>query len=703
MIQISLDFYPFSKYVIIFNLTQNLTFYNHQQNKELRMPKENNTAATLKEMKPYVPAETKMKEFTFKAVFIGAILSIILGSANAYIGLKVGLTVAATFPAAVMAMAILRIFKGTILEENTCRTTAAVGEALAAGVVFTIPALLIAKDPATGLPIWENIKYVESTVLMVTGGLLGVLFVIFLRRILIEDKSLKFPESVACAEIVKAGQGKKTGAKYVFGAMGVAGLFELFKNSRGLYAVKESIQAFFPIQVKNFSMGIDKVQAADLTGGVFVETPGASAMLLGVGYIIGPRLASITFSGGLLGHLVLVPLFVFINGGFQAIVGDGTSWVNVATSVFTTQVKPFAVGTMLVGAVYTLFKMRKSLGTGIARAVNDLRQLGKGKKEETNRLQRDIPYSITAISILVLVIPIAIIYYILCQNIIGAIVAAIIMTVTGFLFAAVAGFLVGTIGSSNNPISGITLSTLIVAAFLMTAIGVTGAPGIAAVLGVAAVVCCSSGVAGDIMQDLKVGHILGGTPKAMEKAVMVGVLAAALVMAYSLHLLHTTTLGIGSVDLPAPQASLMAALSEGIIGGEMAWPLVIMGIMFGLGLVILGAPSIMLIAVGMYLPLYVTAGIFVGGITKNIVDKIALRKKLKIEKVENTGILLASGFIAGEAMVALIVAFSVALNGGEAWFPTIIKGGNAWLGLVIFAAIAYMLIRIPLKNGKVKA
>jgi len=236
------------------------------------MAKEKSTSSAKQEFKPYVPAETKMREFTFKALFIGAILSIILGSANAYIGLKVGLTVAATFPAAVMAMAILRIFKGTILEENTCRTTAAVGEALAAGVVFTIPALLIAKDPATGLPIWENIKYLESTVLMVTGGLLGVLFVIFLRRILIEDKSLRFPESVACAEIVKAGQGKKTGAGYVFGAMGVAGLFELLKNPRGLLAIRESIQAFFPIKVSNFKLGIGNVEASNPTGGVYGQS-----------------------------------------------------------------------------------------------------------------------------------------------------------------------------------------------------------------------------------------------------------------------------------------------------------------------------------------------------------------------------------------------------------------------------------------------
>jgi len=665
------------------------------------MAEKSASKASADEFKPYVSAETSMKEFTFRALIVGAILSVILGSANAYIGLKVGLTVAATFPAAVMAMAILRLFKGSILEENTCRTTAAVGEALAAGAIFTIPALLIAKNPATGEPIWDKIHYVESTVLMVTGGILGVLFVTFLRRILIEDKTLRFPESVACAEIVKAGQGEKTGANFVFGAMALSGLFELFKNPRGFYAVKESIQAFFPIRVPNFKLNIGEGQlTSNPTGGVFVESPGASAMLLGVGYIIGPKLASITFAGGVFGHLVMVPLFIFINGGLESFVTSDMAWVDVAAGVFANQVKPFAVGTMLVGAVATLYKMRNSLGTGIARAVRDLKQIGKSKSENSNRLERDIPYSVTTIGIVLLIIPIAIIYFFLSHNLLGAIVAAIVMTITGFLFAAVAGFLVGTIGSSNNPISGITLSTLIVAAFLMTAIGVTGAPGIAAVLGVAAVVCCSSGVAGDIMQDLKVGHILGGTPRSMQIAVMIGVVSAALVMGITLQMLHSAYGGIGSIDLPAPQASLMAALSEGIVGGEMAWPLVIMGIFFGIGLIIVGAPSIMLIAVGMYLPFYVTAGIFCGGILKSIVDKIVARRNLNKEKVENAGILLASGFIAGEAIVAIIIAGFVIGGGGTSPIPKLIQNGNPWLGLLIFAAITYVLISIPLKNGK---
>ena len=668
----------------------------------------NPSSDAVKAFKPYVPAESQMKEFTFKALLIGAILSVVLGAANAYLGLVAGMTVAATFPAAVMAMAFLRIFKGTILEENTCRTTAAVGEAIVAGAIFTIPAFLIAKDPVTNVRIWDNVRYWESTALMLVGGILGVLFVIFLRRVLIEDKSLPFPESVACSEIVKAGQSGSTGAKYVFGAIGLAGLLELFRNNFGLQLVRGYVAKFWALPaVKNFQLLTSSLKpigvTSNPTGGIFIESPTASPAMLGVGYIIGPKLASIVFSGGVFGHMMLVPLFIFINGGFNKLVAGDTGWPDVTGAVWNSQVRPLAVGAMLVGAFYTLFKMRKSLGTGIARAFADLKKIGKAKETETNRLEKDIPYSVTIISIIALVIPIAILYYYFSHSIIGAVVSALVMTVAGFLFAAVAGFLVGTIGSSNNPISGLTLSTLIVAALLMVVVGVKGAFGIAAVLGVAAVVCTSSGVAGDIMQDLKVGHILGGTPRYMQMAVMVGVIASALVMALVLQLLHTGYAemgGIGGELLPAPQAGLMAMLSQGIITGGMAWPLVIMGALFSIGLILIGAPSPMLIAVGMYLPLHTTFAIFIGGIIKWITTSIMEKRKLDRERTENTGILLASGLIAGEALMGIIIAATVVANKGEALLPKIIDGGNPWLGLIVFAILGYVLISIPLSKGK---
>jgi putative OPT family oligopeptide transporter len=601
-------------------------------------------------------------------------------------------------------MAVLKPLKGTILEENTCRTTAAVGEALVAGAIFTIPAFLIAKNPETGEPIWENIHYWESTFLMLVGGILGVLFVIFLRRVLIEDKSLPFPESVACAEIVKAGQSGATGAGYVFGMIGLAALLELFKNSFGLLLVKGYVKHFWVLPtVKNFKLMTSDLRAitagSNPTGGIFIESPEASPAMLGVGYIIGPKLAAIVFSGGVFGHMMMTPLFIFINGTF----GPGTDWLETSGAVWNSQVRPLAVGAMLVGAFYTLFKMRKSLGTGIARAFKDLKQIGKiGEEGETSRIEKDIPYSITMIGIAALVIPIFFLYWYFSGSLVGAIVSAIVMTIAGFLFAAVAGFLVGTIGSSNNPISGLTLSTLIVAAILMVAVGVKGAFGVAAVLGVAAVVCCSSGVAGDIIQDLKAGHILGGTPRAMELGCIIGVIAAAFVMALVLQLLHTgyaSTGGIGGTDLPAPQAGLMAMLSQGIITGQMAWPLVIMGALFAIALILIGAPSPMLIAVGMYLPFHTTFAIFIGGIIKWITDRYIEKNNLNKEKADNTGILLASGLIAGQALMGIIIAATVVAGGGEAILPSIIEEGNPWLALIVFALLAWILIRTPAKSA----
>ncbi|MCD6451921.1 MAG: oligopeptide transporter, OPT family [Acidobacteria bacterium] len=658
-----------------------------------------------KEFKPYVPAETSLREFTFKAVFVGMIMSIVLGAANAYLGLKAGMTVAATFPAAVIAMAALRPFKGTILEENICRTTAAVGEALVAGAIFTIPAFLLAG-------VWTTLKYWESTALMLIGGVLGVLFVIFLRRILIEDTTLPFPESVACAEIVKAGQKGQTGASYVFGALGLAALIEFFKNSSGVQLFRESVGYFFKFSKSKIQMltggGAPLGKAGAYGGGVFLRTPAASPALIGVGYIIGPRLASIVFSGGVLGWLLLVPLLMFIDRNLTGLLnyplrGDvgyvPTGLVDIANSVWFSQVRPLAVGAMLVGAFYTLFTMRKSLTAGIARAIRDMRKVRAGEVSEVSRLEKDLPYNWVVFFIIALVIPIGFIYYHFCQSVGGAIVAAIVMTIAGFLFAAVAGYLVGLIGSSNNPISGLTLSTLIVAALLMVLIGVKGSLGIAAVLGVAAVVCCSSGVAGDIMQDLKVGHILGGTPWKMEIGVILGVIAAALVMVVPLNILHQGTPGgIGGPELPAPQAGLMAMLSKGIVGGEMAWPLVFVGMVLSIGLILIKAPSPMLIAVGMYLPFQTTAAIFVGGIIKYIVQVMEEKRGLSAEakeRVDNTGILLASGFIAGEALTGIVIA-ALVVAGIE--LPSISTA--AWPGLIVFGLLAYLLTSIPLKRAE---
>jgi len=669
------------------------------------------------EHKPFVPEKTDLKEFTFRAVFFGAIFAIVLGAANAYLGLKVGLTVAATFPAAVMAMAVLKGLKGSVLEENIFRTTAAVGEALVAGAIFTIPAFLIAKDPATGKPLWDHLHYFESTVLMLLGGILGVLFVSFLRKVLVEDATLPFPESVACAEIVKAGQGGASGAKYVFGSILFAAFLEFIKNPvGGLALFKDSFSKFihFKTSAINFLTTNGKsLMTKKFGGGLLVKTPNASPAMLGVGYIIGYKPSAIVFSGGVFAWLLFVPLLNFIFGGnFESLIGQTVNGVVVTDTVISgaiwnSIVRPFAVGAMLVGAFYTLYSMRESLWTGIKRGFKDLSKIKEEVEEgqsEVSRLEQDLPFKFTIIAIFLLVIPIAMIYYFFCKSVIGAIVAALVMTLAGFLFAAVAGFLVGTIGSSNNPISGLTLSTLIVAALIMVTIGVKGGPGIAAVLGVAAVVCTSSGVAGDIMQDLKVGHIIGGTPWKMEIACIIGVIAASLVMVFPMQVLHTATPGgIGGPNLPAPQAGLMAMLAEGIVGGQMAWPLVLTGIGFSIGMILIGAPSPMLIAVGMYLPLESTFAIFVGGIIRVLADRFAEKSGLdkSNETFVNTGTLIASGLIAGEALMGMGIAAIVAFR-DKLHIPNFSLGEplGAWGGLLVFLPIAYLLIKLPINAAK---
>ncbi|MFC1733996.1 OPT family oligopeptide transporter [candidate division KSB1 bacterium] len=624
------------------------------------------------QFKPYVPEETDLKEFTLKALLVGIFLAVLLGAANAYLGLRAGMTVAATFPAAVVSMAILRVFNGSILEENLSRTTASVGEALVAGAIFTIPAFVLAG-------VWENVDIWETMMIMMVGGVLGVLFVIVLRRSLVTSPDLPFPESVACAEMVKAGQKGATGAGYVFGAAGFAALIELFKNSRGLQFISEYKEFFthFSPSKMNFllenSAGQNIQQSFDHEGGMYYTSPSASPAFIGVGYIIGPRLSSITFSGGVFGWLLLIPLLMYINnslGMLPGVIGGSLSdaWMQIGNAVWYYQVRPIAVGAMLVGAVYALWNMRNNLKEGIGKAIKDVQAMKVGG-EVSSRIDQDLPFNRIISAIVILVIPMAFLYYYFSQNVIAAIVAALVMVVAGFLFAAVAGYLVGIIGSSSNPISGLTLSTLLIGSILMVFLGMSGDRGIAAVLGVAAVVCCSLGVAGDMMQDLKVGHLLGGTPRKMEWAEIIGVIFAAAALPLVLYALHAAYT-FGSPDLPAPQAGLMAMIAQGVVNQEMAWPLIIAGMFFAVGLIMIKSPSPMLIAVGMYLPFHTTFAIFVGGGISWIYKIMAARRNLdkeKRKKADNTGLLVASGFVAGESLMGVILAFIV-LSVDRGWF-----------------------------------
>jgi putative OPT family oligopeptide transporter len=651
--------------------------------------------------KPYVPHEQSMKEISFKAIFLGIIMAIVLGAANAYLGLLVGMTVAATFPAAVIAMAVLRPFKGTILEENLARTTGAVGEALAAGAIFTIPAFLLVR--IEGQPLWEKFDLFKSSLLMLVGGILGVLLIILVRRTLVEDAELPFPESTACAEMVKTGQKGGSQAAYMFWAMGLGGLVEFFTNSSGLQFIKPYAQKVFSIPGLSRITYLDSdnmevAKTGSIKGRMFIETPAANAAMTGVGYIIGPKLAALTFSGGVLGWLFLMPILLFISGDMSEIVsGFNGNWTDMAISAYNSQIKPIAVGAMLVGAFYTLFKMRQSLITGIGRSFADVKKVSAGGAAETIRTDKDLPFPSIIIAIIALIIPMVFLYNVFTKSIGSSLVATLVMIVMGLLFAAVAGYLVGIIGSSSNPISGLTLTSLLIAALMMVLMGQRGAPGIAAVIGVAAIVCCVAGVAGDMIQDWKVGHILGGTPWRMQIGGMVGVVAAALTLTFALQLFHSTK-GIGSDALPAPQANLMAMMAQGIVGGEMAWPLVIAGMLMGIGLILIGSPSPMIIAVGMYLPFRATACIFFGGVIKYFLDRAAAKKNPTAkgkEIVENIGLLIASGLIAGQALMGIVTSGIEALK-ETIRLPEVL--GSAWLGLLIFFILGFILIYFPYKK-----
>jgi putative OPT family oligopeptide transporter len=658
----------------------------------------------------------EMKEFTLRAVLLGLVLTVVLGAANAYLGLRAGITIAATYPAAVIAMAVLRAWKGTLLEENIARTAGTIGEGLAAGAIFTIPAFVIAKA-------WPSFRpadaYWKSTALMMVGSILGVLFISLVRRVMVEDPELPFPESVAAAEIHKAGRRGAQAAKYLFWNIGVGGVVYLLGRF-GLFAADKDIHftvgSLGRSQVRLGTTGSTNLVAAGGTS--TFAAPSVSPAYLGVGYIIGLRLASIQFAGGVLAWGLMVPLLIFFLGPqlkhyLPADTPD--DWATMAIAVWRFIVRPIAVGGMLVGAAYTLFKMGRSLTAGIGRAFSDLRQTA----DQRAKLSRTEQYmsSRVVFSLIALMFVLMCFLYIHISGLIWpAVLAAVVMLVVGFFFATVSGSLVGFIGSSNNPVSGLTLSTLLIAALLMVSLGVSGTKGVAVVLGVAAVVCVSSSVAGELLQDFKVGYILGGTPRKIQMAELIAVVVASLVMYWPLYLLDTA-FGFGSRQLSAPQAGLMATLAIGIVGGDMPWALVVVGIFFGIGLIMMQVRSPMLVAVGMYLPFETTFAIFIGGVFRAVGDWMAKRRGLndaQKARVENAGVLTASGLIAGESVFGLVWAGFIALGLAtsqqrvlqllEGWARTItsaqIFNHPLYLvGVAVMALLAALMILLPLTSA----
>ncbi len=670
---------------------------------------------------PFVSSETKMREFTARALIIGLFFAVILGAANAYLGLKAGMTIAATYPAAVLGMAILRMLRGTILEENFTRTVGSIGESVAAGAIFTLPAFFISG-------VWPEFftagHYVTSTLILIAGGILGIMFVALLRRVMVEDAELPFPESLAAAEIHKAGQTGAGGSKFLFWAMGLGGLIKILAE----------VKLFQYLWEKFITFSQQTIAGTVFTGkgGMLLSSPGVSPAYMGVGYIIGPRLGALNFSGGLIAWGLLAPMILYFllpSFDFQAwatylMSADPTLTAEAAmervtdptyqiTSIWRFIVRPIAIGGMLVSAAYTLYKMRKSLITGIARSISDVKKAASGVEASEKRIERDLSFGVimTGIAVVAL-LTFGITYFIFQTSVLIAVVASTLMIILAFFFGAVSGYLVGIMGSSNNPISGLTLTALVVTALILVGLGVQGEAGVAAVLGVAAIVCVSAAVAGEMLQDLKAGHILGGTPWRMQVGDIIGVIFAGAVMFVVLAYLHEGDIasgnnlgyqgGFGSKNLSAPQASLMAILSRGIVEGAMAWPLIVAGMLMGTAFILMQVKSPMLVSVGMYLPIETTFAIFVGGIFKGAVDYFTEKRKYNAAqkiRTENTGVLLASGMIAGEALMGLVIAILAVFNIFIYDYFVFFKHPSFLISLVVIGLIGFIMIQIPLKNA----
>lgn len=644
-----------------------------------------------------------MREFTLRAILLGLVLTVILGAANAYLGLRAGITIAATYPAAVIGMAILRTVKGSILEENITRTAGSIGESVAAGAIFTLPAFLISGAWPSFAP---KDAYWKSTALMIVGSIIGVLFVSLVRRVMVEDPELPFPESVAASEIHKAGRRGADAAKFLFYNIGLGAVIQFLAEIQLFAADKDFFLPVGRLGRSAVRLGTPR-QALPAGGLTMASGPTISPAFVGVGYIIGPELASLNFAGGVLAWGLLVPMLIFFLGpqlaAFLPAGATNQSWLDLGNAVWRYIVRPIAVGGMMVGAAYTLFRMRAGLLDGLRRAISDLGV----SAAETQKMARTEQYmsakTVFGLIAVMFACMIALYVYLSGQVLIGLIAAAV-MLIIAFFFATVSGYLVGTIGSTNNPISGLTLTTLIIAALLMVSLGVSGTAGVAVVLGVAAVACVSSAVAGELLQDFKVGYILGGTPRMIQAAELIAVVVASMAMYWPLYILQAANIknggtGFGDAKLAAPQAGLMATLAQGIVGGDMPWPLVVVGIMFGIVMIMVKVRSPMLVAVGMYLPLNTTFAIFIGGIFRWFTDSLRKRagfNEAQTARIENVGVLTASGLIAGEALMGLVIA---TFRFFEWPLPTIFQNPSYLIGILILALLGVLLVRLPLANA----
>ena len=644
---------------------------------------------------------TPAPQLTARAIILSIVLAMVLAAANTYLGLFAGLTIASAIPAAVVSMAVLRVLGGGgILENNIVQTGASAGSSIASGVIFTLPALVI-------LGYWDDFKYSWVLAIAGLGGVLGVFFSVPLRRSLIVDQQLAFPEGKAAAEVLKAGEDPSQGVKLLAGAAALGGIGKLLAAS-GLRLVP------------------DAAAAAGYFGKIIAYMgTNLSPALLGVGYIVGLNIGIVVVAGGVLSWNIAIPIYSgFFLDSDPALAARlvGASAEDAAGAIWSTQIRYLGVGAMLIGGIWTLISLRNSLLSGIRSGLAATRA---GAAKIVAHTEQDLPMKGVLVGLVVFTLPLAALYHAIVQDFTVTIPMTIIMIVAGFLFSSVSAYMAGLVGSSNNPVSGITIGTILFASLVLMLLMGSNAPlGPVAAVMIGAVVCCAACIAGDNLQDLKCGYMIGATPWRQQVMLAIGAISCALVMAPVLNLLaRAYGIGVPSAEHPnpllAPQATLMASVSKGLFGGALPWNMIWIGVVVGALIITLdeilkkrGAnfrAPVLAAAVGIYLPLDLTVPIFIGGLLTHIVERVsgahARNKTAKVgeaeDKVHRKGVLFSAGLITGEALMGIIIAIPIVMAGSAEVLalPESLQFGKL-LGLAIFVLIGYLLYRVALAGAR---
>ncbi|MEE3392897.1 MAG: oligopeptide transporter, OPT family [Lachnospiraceae bacterium] len=642
------------------------------------MDSNNNSNSTFK---PYIPAEKIMPEMTVLSVIMGCLLAIVFGAANAYLGLRVGMTVSASIPAAVISMGVIRVImkRDSILENNYVQTLGSAGESLAAGAIFTLPAMFLwAKEGLMDKP-----NLIEIMLLCLVGGLLGVFFMVPLRNALIvkEHGVLPYPEGTACAEVLLAGEEGGESAKTVFAGLGIAAAFKFVID--GLKAV--------PSEINTPSHGI-----GNYGGQIGTQIYPA---VFSVGYICGSRISSYMFSGGLISWLFIIPLIVLFGG--DAIMYPGTAPISQmfaeggTSAIWGSYVRYVGAGALAAGGIISLIK---SLPLIVRTFRDSMKDLAKGQGSSALRTDQNLSMKTVIICIAVIIVVSAF----LPQIPVG-IGGAILITIFGFFFASVSSRMVGIVGSSNNPVSGMAIATLLFSTIILKACGDTGASGMKTAIAIGTIICIIAAIAGDTSQDLKTGYLVGATPKKQQIGEIIGVIVSAVTIGVVLYLLDAAW-GFGSKELGAPQAILMKMIIEGIMGGKLPWALVITGIVLAVVVEILGIP-VLPFAIGVYLPVQLNACIMIGGLVRLYFDKKKYRDEKEKKSTVNRGILYCSGMIAGEGIIGIVLAILAVAGVSDAIDLSakmhLSPAAGTICSALVFAFMIYLVVKFTF--GKKKA